>query len=605
MPVVFISYAHESRQFRESVRALADWLSQRGCAVLTDHPYEFCPPAEGWQVWMHGCISQADKVLVACTPKLRVGYEKTAPPPDAGRGSTYEGAIVTQHIYDQAMHNTKFYPVLPDGGAERDIPTTLRPWWNGHWFPSGNERILQLVSGTASDADASDGDSTVSSASMASNPKDSRSSHHHRWAERLLAAEGAAPLREALARELHDEFSENSVPHSAAEIVRFFSHCDAELVQQLFYVVRRALLEPPAPEEAAQARRQSEEAAAALYCIAAGRLVNQAALTAGANPEAPVLSVPCSENVVCAIIATALFGGKLCWAPALESDLPRSEYVFKVTVPAAGDDIFGSFDRAVYAALFPNDRSVPELSLDGGPLSEWQVKKLAARFRAIRNVYRECLALVVSGPLDHAVDQSVAGQHDVPVMFPNNEATSALLGMDAATLLAEIREFWGELQILPQGEGTARDQSVQRAREGVTHVTKPDISIQVTGGSANIALNTGDHSAAQSGSNNTARVAHSVGTVFSELAPLLRDLVAAVAELPSARAREALIVHAQAAEAEVSAKAEPDVGLVKGTLDKISSAAKAIDSGEKVLTLCSKAYKVLAPVLGLPSLPLP
>ena len=135
-------------------------------------------------------------------------------------------------------------------------------------------------------------------------------------------------------------------------------------------------------------------------------------------------------------------------------------------------------------------------------------------------------------------------------------------------------------------------------------MTKPDISIQVTGGSANIALNTGDHSAAQSGSNNTARVAHSVGTVFSELAPLLRDLVAAVAELPSARAREALIVHAQAAEAEVSAKAEPDVGLVKGTLDKISSAAEAIDSGEKVLALCSKAYKVLAPFLGLPSLPL-
>jgi hypothetical protein len=60
-------------------------------------------------------------VLVVCTPKLKGRYEKTAAP-DAGRGATYEGAIVTQRIYDDAMRNTKFFPILPMAA-----PTTSPP----------------------------------------------------------------------------------------------------------------------------------------------------------------------------------------------------------------------------------------------------------------------------------------------------------------------------------------------------------------------------------------------------------------------------------------------------------------------------------------------
>ncbi|MBL8400136.1 MAG: toll/interleukin-1 receptor domain-containing protein, partial [Candidatus Accumulibacter sp.] len=99
--VVFISYAHESEALRASVKALADWLVQRGCRVLTDHAYIYRPPAQGWQTWMLGCIEQSGTVLVVCTPQLRARYEKTAAP-DSGRGATYEGAIVTQQIYDAA-----------------------------------------------------------------------------------------------------------------------------------------------------------------------------------------------------------------------------------------------------------------------------------------------------------------------------------------------------------------------------------------------------------------------------------------------------------------------------------------------------------------------
>ncbi|MGH7730376.1 MAG: toll/interleukin-1 receptor domain-containing protein [Candidatus Eiseniibacteriota bacterium] len=132
-PTVFISYAHESDALRAAVRKLAVWLSAQECSVMTDHPFVDRPPPEGWQAWMLGCIDQADTVLVVCTPRLKSRYEKTAVP-DAGRGATYEGAIVTQRIYDDVMRNTKFFPILPDGGNEDDIPTALKSWWNGHRF---------------------------------------------------------------------------------------------------------------------------------------------------------------------------------------------------------------------------------------------------------------------------------------------------------------------------------------------------------------------------------------------------------------------------------------------------------------------------------------
>jgi hypothetical protein len=143
-PIVFISHAHESEPFRESVRQLTKWLEGEGCQVLTDHTHRHRPPPEGWQAWMLRCVRDADTVLVVCSPKYRARFEKTAPL-GSGQGVTYEGAILTQDIYDASMRNEKFYPILPDDGAYDDIPTALRAWWNNHRFPSGNEGIRNLI----------------------------------------------------------------------------------------------------------------------------------------------------------------------------------------------------------------------------------------------------------------------------------------------------------------------------------------------------------------------------------------------------------------------------------------------------------------------------
>ena len=120
-PIVFISYAHESPEFRAAVKALADWLVDRGIEAITDHPYDNRPPPVGWETWMLHSVEDADVVLVVCSPRLKARYEKREAV-GVGNGATYEGAVVTQSMYDASQRNIKFFPVIPDGGDSKNIP---------------------------------------------------------------------------------------------------------------------------------------------------------------------------------------------------------------------------------------------------------------------------------------------------------------------------------------------------------------------------------------------------------------------------------------------------------------------------------------------------
>jgi len=439
-PTVFISYAHESDALRAAVRKLAEWLSAQGCSVMTDHPYADRPPPEGWQAWMLGCIEQADTVLVVCTPRLKGRYEKTAAP-DAGRGATYEGAIVTQRIYDDVMRNTKFYPILPDGGSEDDIPTALKSWWNGHRFPGGNEGIRRMVFAESAGV-GSAGPSPAGGAETGASPW-SIGPWHGRLAARLLSAVDASLYFQALQEEMMaDEFTGTSASLTAAAMVQRFAECPAEQVQQLFYVVRRALLAVPLAGGDHAARHAAEEAAVALYCLAACRLVDRALRAA------PVMHVPSGEPLVCAIIATELCGGELRLVPAEQPSVPRPEYVFEVRVPAGGDQVATDFERAAFVALFQNDPEATEVALDSAPLKNHQRAKLAAHIGEIRHVRRCSMALVVYGLAQTGHYRTFATEHQVPILLPASEATRVLVGMDADRLRAEIHKFWETLEVL-------------------------------------------------------------------------------------------------------------------------------------------------------------
>lgn len=600
-PTVFISYAHESDALRAAVKALADWLGQRGCAVLTDHAHIYRPPPEGWQVWMLACIARADVVLVVCTPMLKARYEKTASP-DSGRGATYEGSIVTQHIYDAAMRNTKFFPILPEAGAVDDVPTFLKPWFNGHRFPSGYEGIRCMIFDAPPDADSS-GAASAGGVRPDGEPPSIRGAHA-RLATKLLDAAGALPFFCALKGEFADEFPQTPIPSTTSEMVHRFEDCPAEQVQQLFYVVRRSLLAMPSNRKAG-GRRQAEEAAAALYFLAACRLVDQAAHAAGAAAPgacAYVLHVPRSEHVICAVIATALFGGELRLGPGGEQDLPYPEGVFEVKVPVGGDQIAADFERAAFVALFANDRTTMAIGLDAGPLTPEQRKALAARIRTIKKVRKRSMTLVVHGLARAEAGEGFANTHQVPVMLPATEATTALLGMDVDTLLAEIREFWNELDVSKRADPHAQPPS--QTSPGVQSMPEPPrVDLHISGGTPNISISTGDHSSAQSGTGHSAHVEHHEAADLVALTPILQQLAQAIGELPSAKARDTLTAHVQAAQAEAGKPGKPDPGLIRRALDQIKPAAEALDHGEKIVALCARAYQVLAPYLGLPPSP--
>jgi hypothetical protein len=141
---VFISYAHESPEFREKVRGLYIYLRANNVEVIADFDYEIVPPLKGWPAWMQHGIEDADVVIVVCSEKYKARYEKRAPASE-GHGVTWEGAILTAGLYDSGMSNDRIYPILPDGMPHSAVPAALQAWDNGHRFPSQQAKILQLI----------------------------------------------------------------------------------------------------------------------------------------------------------------------------------------------------------------------------------------------------------------------------------------------------------------------------------------------------------------------------------------------------------------------------------------------------------------------------
>ncbi|HZW26677.1 MAG TPA: SEFIR domain-containing protein [Gallionella sp.] len=123
-PVVFISYSHDSDEHRERVLALSERLRQDGIDTRLDR-YPNGTPPEGWPRWMLNQLDEAKFVLVICTEtyyrRFR-GHEQ----PGKGKGADWEGALITQEIYDSRSNTTKFVPVFLKAVVDAHIPEPLR-----------------------------------------------------------------------------------------------------------------------------------------------------------------------------------------------------------------------------------------------------------------------------------------------------------------------------------------------------------------------------------------------------------------------------------------------------------------------------------------------
>ncbi|HJQ32733.1 MAG TPA: FxSxx-COOH system tetratricopeptide repeat protein [Pyrinomonadaceae bacterium] len=122
-PKVFISYSHDSTEHTDRVLSLADRLRAEGIDCELD---QYVPsPPEGWPRWTAERVESADYVLIICTETYQKRFKGTE---EAGKGlgAQWEGAIITQELYDDAGSNAKFIPVLFSTEDSQHIPRELR-----------------------------------------------------------------------------------------------------------------------------------------------------------------------------------------------------------------------------------------------------------------------------------------------------------------------------------------------------------------------------------------------------------------------------------------------------------------------------------------------
>jgi tetratricopeptide (TPR) repeat protein len=122
---VFISYSHDSPEHSERVLALSERLRDDGITTQVDQ-YVNGTPSNGWPRWMMDRIDEADSVIVVCTEtyyKRFRGHEE----PGKGKGADWEGAVITQEIYDARSDTLKFVPIFFLPADEAFIPEPLRP----------------------------------------------------------------------------------------------------------------------------------------------------------------------------------------------------------------------------------------------------------------------------------------------------------------------------------------------------------------------------------------------------------------------------------------------------------------------------------------------
>ena len=121
---VFISYSHDSDAHRERVLGLSERLRADGIETILDQ-YVNGSPQQGWPRWMLDQLDAADSVLVVCTEtyyrRFR-GHEE----PGKGKGVDWEGALITQEIYQARSKTLKFVPVFLSSAVEDWIPEPLR-----------------------------------------------------------------------------------------------------------------------------------------------------------------------------------------------------------------------------------------------------------------------------------------------------------------------------------------------------------------------------------------------------------------------------------------------------------------------------------------------
>lgn len=147
-PIVFISYSHDSDAHRQRVLDLSERLRRNGYETRLDRYVNGSPP-EGWSRWMLNQFDDARHVLVVCTETYYRRF-RGKEVPSVGQGVDWEGAVITQALYDSKSLNTRFIPIVFEQADTAHIPEPLRS--ATHYRPTDDaayEQLLDAIEGTA------------------------------------------------------------------------------------------------------------------------------------------------------------------------------------------------------------------------------------------------------------------------------------------------------------------------------------------------------------------------------------------------------------------------------------------------------------------------
>ncbi|MFA5983737.1 MAG: hypothetical protein WC782_06945 [Methylococcaceae bacterium] len=364
----------------------------------------------------------------------------------------------------------------------------------------------------------------------------------------------------------------------AAEIINRFSTSPPQTVASLFVSSRKALNTVRFTDLKEADKHEVFEAVTALYLLAAMRLVNTTSKQNG-----HIIFVPRNEQIVCAIIATALFGGSIKIVPDYSYPLPQPEYVFEVIASAAGDYVTESFERAMYASIFQNNRKVDISALDSQGLNQEEYSDLVARLQSIREIDEQNLCLVVTAGISPDSAVPVTNKYQIPTLFQSDDTANVLLGMTHSQLTAQIKEFWLQLNKL-------RNEHIPKpTNPGVQQMQGDQFIINAT--QVNLATAKGEKAIASVGDGQSNTGNQQTGLQISDLINL--HMIEAINALPSEESRKALKSYLATAQQEIK-KPKPDKNLIEKSLALVKEVGDGIEGGEKIVELCSKALPLLS-----------
>lgn len=124
---VFISYTHDSEEHKSKVLGIAQRLREKEGIEVNLDQYLNGTPKQGWPRWMLDSIDDATHVLCVCTDEY---YRRFRGHEDAntGKGADWEGAAITQELYDEKSDTFKYVPIILDSRDEKFIVIPLRKY---------------------------------------------------------------------------------------------------------------------------------------------------------------------------------------------------------------------------------------------------------------------------------------------------------------------------------------------------------------------------------------------------------------------------------------------------------------------------------------------